>query len=112
MIAEVNSLGLHGISGFPVTVECHISSGLPGFDVVGLPDAAVQARPRERVRAAVKNSGFRFPVSRITLNLAPAGHEKDPARLYDLPILRRHPGGDRSLIPAAATSQVCLPRGS
>ena len=57
MIAEVNSLGLHGISGFPVTVECHISSGLPGFDVVGLPDAAVK-EARERVRAAVKNSGW------------------------------------------------------
>ena len=75
MIAEVNSLGLHGISGFPVTVECHISSGLPGFDVVGLPDAAVK-EARERVRAAVKNSGFRFPVSRITLNLAPADTKK------------------------------------
>ena len=85
MIAEVNSLGLHGISGFPVTVECHISSGLPGFDVVGLPDAAVK-EARERVRAAVKNSGFRFPVSRITLNLAPADTKKS-GTIYDLPIL-------------------------
>ena len=60
IIAEVNSLGLHGINGFPVTVECHISSGLPGFDVVGLPDAAVK-EARERVRAAVKTAGSAFP---------------------------------------------------
>lgn len=92
MIAEVNSLGLHGISGFPVTVECHISSGLPGFDVVGLPDAAVK-EARERVRAAVKNSGFRFPVSRITLNLAPADTKKS-GTIYDLPILVGILGGD------------------
>ena len=85
MIAEVNSLGLHGISGFPVTVECHISSGLPGFDVVGLPDAAVK-EARERVRAAVKNSGFRFPVSRITLNLAPADTKKS-GTIYDLSLI-------------------------
>ena len=66
-------------------VECSISSGLPGFELVGLPDAAVR-ESRERVRAAIKNSGFRFPVSRITLNLAPAGTKKT-GTLYDLPIL-------------------------
>ena len=75
MTSRVDSVGLSGISGYPVMVECSISSGLPGFELVGLPDAAVR-ESRERVRAAIKNSGFRFPVSRITLNLAPAGTKK------------------------------------
>ena len=85
MISHLNSLSLNGISGYPVSVECFISSGLPGFDIVGLPDAAVK-EARERVRAAIKNSGFKFPVSRITLNLAPADTKKS-GTLYDLPIL-------------------------
>lgn len=85
MISRVDSLGLDGISGYPVSVECFISGGLPAFDIVGLPDAAVK-EARERVRAAVKNSGFKFPVSRITLNLAPANTRKT-GTLYDLPIL-------------------------
>ena len=83
MTSRVDSVGLSGISGYPVMVECSISSGLPGFELVGLPDAAVR-ESRERVRAAIKNSGFRFPVSRITLNLAPAGTKKT-GTLYDLP---------------------------
>ena len=66
-------------------MECFITNGLPAFDVVGLPDAAVK-ESRERVRAAIKNCGFRFPVSRITLNLAPAGTKKT-GTLYDLPVL-------------------------
>ena len=85
MTSRVDSVGLSGISGYPVMVECSISSGLPGFELVGLPDAAVR-ESRERVRAAIKNSGFRFPVSRITLNLAPAGTKKT-GTLYDLPVL-------------------------
>lgn len=85
MISRVDSLGLNGVSGYPVSVECFISGGLPAFDVVGLPDAAVK-EARERVRAAIKNSGFKFPVSRITLNLAPADTRKS-GTLYDLPIL-------------------------
>ena len=68
-----------------VTAECALSGGLPAFDVVGLPDAAVK-ESRERVRAAVKSSGFDFPVSRVTVNLAPA-HRKKAGTLYDLPIL-------------------------
>ena len=85
MFSRVASMGLQGIDGYEVTVECNITSGLPGFDVVGLPDAAVK-EARERVRAAIKNCGFRFPPSRITLNLAPAGTKKT-GTLYDLPIL-------------------------
>ena len=72
MLSHVRSLGLSGIDGYEVSVECYITNGMPGFEVVGLPDAAVK-ESRERVRAAIKNCGFKFPVSRITLNLA-AGH--------------------------------------
>ena len=74
-----------GITGYEVSVECFLSGGLPGFDVVGLPDAAVK-ESRERVRAAVKNCGAKFPVSRITVNLAPARVRKE-GTVYDLPIL-------------------------
>ena len=85
MISRVRSLGLQGISGYEVLVECFITGGLPAFEVVGLPDAAVK-ESRERVRAAIKNCGYKFPVSRITLNLAPAGTKKS-GTIYDLPIL-------------------------
>ena len=85
MVCSVRSLGLHGVSGYPVSCECDLSGGLPAFTVVGLPDAAV-SEARERVRAALKNTGFTFPVSRITVNLAPA-HLKKAGTLYDLPIL-------------------------
>ncbi len=85
MVVTVRSLGLTGIRGYEVTVECFLSGGLPAFDMVGLPDAAVK-ESRERVRAAVKNCGAKFPVSRITVNLAPARVRKE-GTLYDLPIL-------------------------
>ena len=85
MVCSIRSLGLHGVSGYPVSAECDLSSGLPTFTVVGLPDTAV-SEARERVRAAIKNCGFTFPVSRITVNLAPA-HVKKVGTLYDLPIL-------------------------
>ena len=85
MICSVRTLGLNGIQGSAVTAECYISNGLPGFDIVGLPDAAVK-EARERVRAAAKSSGLTFPVSRITVNLAPASLKKAGSH-YDLPIL-------------------------
>ncbi|MCQ2418299.1 MAG: YifB family Mg chelatase-like AAA ATPase [Clostridia bacterium] len=85
MNSKVTSLGIEGIRGYEVTVECFISNGLPAFEIVGLPDAAVK-ESKERVRAAIKNSGFKFPVSRIALNLAPAGTKKS-GTIYDLPIL-------------------------
>ena len=84
MVTAVRSLGLAGIAGYEVTAECFLSGGLPAFDIVGLPDAAVR-EARERVRAAVKNCGAKFPVSRITVNLAPAGTKK-AGTVYDLPI--------------------------
>ena len=85
MLCKLNSLGLHGVTGYLVAAECDLSGGLPNFDIVGLPDAAVR-EARERVRAAVKNCGFTFPVSRITVNLAPADRKK-AGTVYDLPIL-------------------------
>ena len=85
MVVTVRSLGLCGIRGYPVSAECFLSGGLPAFDIVGLPDTAVR-EARERVRAAVKNCGAKFPVSRITVNLAPAGQKKE-GTVYDLPIL-------------------------
>ena len=85
MLQKIRSLGLQGIAGYEVTAECDLAGGLPSFDIVGLPDAAVK-EARERVRAAAKNSGFSFPVGRITVNLAPANLRKS-GTVYDLPIL-------------------------
>ena len=85
MICTVRTMGLSGIEGKMVSCECYVSGGLPGFDIVGLPDAAVK-EARERVRAAAKNSGLGFPTSRITVNLAPASLKKGGTH-YDLPIL-------------------------
>ena len=85
MLSSVKSFGVSGIGGFPVSVEVFISNGMPGFEIVGLPDAAVK-ESRERVRAAIKNNGFRFPVSRMTVNLAPADRKK-AGTIYDLPML-------------------------
>ena len=84
MLGKVNSAGLIGLDGYIVEVEIDISPGMPAFDIVGLPDAAVK-ESKERVRAAIRNSGFEFPVKRITVNLAPANTRKEGAA-YDLPI--------------------------
>ena len=84
MLAKVMSCAVVGLEGAIVEVEVDISPGLPSFTVVGLPDTAVQ-EARERVRAAIRNSGCTFPTRRITVNLAPADLKKaGPA--YDLPI--------------------------
>lgn len=85
MVCKIRSLGLWGISGYEVSVEVFLAGGLPRIDVVGLPDSAVK-ESRERVRAAIKNSGRKFPVSRLTVNLAPADKKKE-GTVYDLPIL-------------------------
>ena len=106
MVIAVRSLGLNGITGYEVSAECFLSGGLPAFDIVGLPDAAVR-EARERVRAAVKNCGAKFPVSRITVNLAPAGQKK-AGTVYDLPIFVGilAAGGDLPAPPAAAISSA------
>lgn len=85
MVSRIWSVGLNGISGHQISCECDLSGGLPAFDIVGLPDAAVR-ESRERIRSAIKNCGFDFPMRRITVNLAPADTKKEGA-LYDLPIL-------------------------
>ncbi len=85
MFTRVNSFGLFGIESYPVLVEADIAAGLPSFDIVGLADTAVK-ESRDRVRSAMKNCGFKFPVSRITVNLAPADKRKEGS-LYDLPVL-------------------------
>lgn len=85
MVSLVYSAGLHGIDGYVVTAECFLSNGLPRLDVVGLPTGAV-SEAGERVRAAAKSCGFDWPVSRITVNLAPADTKK-AGTAYDLPIL-------------------------
>ena len=85
MFAKVKSEGILGIDSFDVQVEADISSGLPRFDIVGLPDASVK-ESRERVRASIKNTGLDFPISRITVNIAPADIKKE-GPIYDLPIL-------------------------
>ncbi|MDL2258314.1 YifB family Mg chelatase-like AAA ATPase [Eubacteriales bacterium OttesenSCG-928-K08] len=84
MLANIQSYGLNGIAGFAVQVQVDIAGGLPSYDTVGLPDAAVR-ESRERVRAAIKNSGYAFPINRITINLAPADLKKEGS-VYDLPI--------------------------
>src|SRR5213593_1390361 len=75
MLASVATFALAGVNAIEVTVEADIHPGLPAFTIVGLPDAAVQ-ESRERVRAALVNSDFDFPLRRITVNLAPADFRK------------------------------------
>ncbi len=84
MFAKVNSMGLFGMDAFSVEVEADLSQGMPKFEIVGLPDTAV-SEAKDRVRSAIKNNGFTFPVSRITVNLAPADTRKE-GPLYDLAI--------------------------
>ena len=76
MIARVQSYALSGLEGVCVTVEADISRGVPSYEMVGLPDAAVK-ESKERVRSAVKNSALEFPAHKITLNLAPAYDKKE-----------------------------------
>ncbi|MBZ4687110.1 MAG: magnesium chelatase family protein [Clostridia bacterium] len=97
MLAIVNSCSLLGLKGFNVKVEVDVSGGLPGFHMVGLPDTSVR-ESRERVKAAIKNSGFKFPPKQITVNLAPADIRKEGSA-FDLPI---------ALGILAATEQIPL----
>jgi magnesium chelatase family protein len=78
MYAQVTGLALYGLQGMIVQVEVDLANGLPSFDLVGLPDSSVR-EAKDRVRAAIKNSGFEFPLKRITVNLAPAGLRKEGA---------------------------------
>ncbi|MBU3924793.1 YifB family Mg chelatase-like AAA ATPase [Patescibacteria group bacterium] len=84
MISKINSSAVWGLDGIQIEAEVDITPGLAAITVVGLPDAAVQ-ESKERIKSAIKNSGFRFPHSRITINLAPADIKKEGPS-YDLPI--------------------------
>ncbi len=95
MLSQIYSCGLFGIDGFIVCVETDISNGMPAFDIVGLPDAAVK-EAKERVRSAIKNTGFKFPAKHIVINLAPASQRKEGSG-YDLPM---------ALSILAATEQI------
>lgn len=85
MFASLKSVAIFGMESYMLEIETDISNGLPAFDIVGLPDASVK-ESRDRVRSALKNCGFKFPVGRITVNLAPADLRKE-GPVYDLPIL-------------------------
>lgn len=85
MFSMIKSVGIFGLNSYMLEIEADVSGGLPAFDIVGLPDTAVK-ESRDRVRAAIKNCGFKFPAGRITVNLAPADKKKEGA-VYDLPIL-------------------------
>ena len=84
MVTKIKSATFTGINGTIINVEIDISNGLPAFNIVGIPDIAVK-ESKERVRAAIINSGFEFPMRRITINLAPADLKKEGS-LLDLPI--------------------------
>ncbi len=84
MLAKIHSSAVLGIDGVPVTVEVDIANGLPTFTTVGLPDGSVR-ESKDRVRAAIKNSGYQFPGKRVTVNLAPADLKKEGSS-FDLPI--------------------------
>lgn len=84
MLSKTISLGLHGISAGKVDVEVDIMRGLPGFTIVGLPDSVIR-ESRERIRAAIENSGYEFPPKNYVVNLAPAGFKKQGAN-FDLPV--------------------------
>lgn len=82
--SKINSMGLSGLDGYLVEVQADLSNGMPSYEIVGLPDAAVR-EAKERVRAAIKNIGATFPAKRIVINLAPANYRKEGV-VYDLPI--------------------------
>ena len=84
MLSIVQSFGLNGIEGYSVRAEIDINQGLPGYDIVGLVGTAIK-ESKERVRSAIKNSGLNYPITKITVNLAPANTKKD-GPVYDLAI--------------------------
>ncbi len=85
MLSKVFGAGFFGIEGYSVTVECNASNRIPAFNIVGLPDAAIK-ESKERIKAAIQNSGYLFPDEEITINLAPADKKKEGSS-YDLAIL-------------------------
>lgn len=85
MVTKIQSIGLFGMTAFTIEVEADLATGLPKFDIVGLPDMAVK-ESRDRVCSAIKNCGYEFPVGKITINLAPADIKKT-GPIYDVAML-------------------------
>ncbi len=96
--SKITSIGLTGLDGYMVEVQTDLSNGLPAYEIVGLPDAAVR-EAKERVRVAIKNIGLNFPTKRIVINLAPANLRKEGV-IYDLPI---------AMSILEATEQITIP---
>lgn len=84
MLSIVKSMALHGLEGYLIEVQVDVSGGMPSWEIVGLPDASVK-ESKERVKTAIRNSGFELPSRKIIINLAPANTKKEGS-LYDLPI--------------------------
>ena len=84
MLSNIKSMSLHGLDGYIIDIQIDVSSGIPNWDVVGLPDVSVR-EAKERVRTAIKNSGYNFQSRRIVVNLAPADTRKEGS-FFDLPI--------------------------
>lgn len=110
MLSKIHSYGLFGIDGFKVDVEVDISNGLPHFELVGLGDTAIK-ESKERVRSAIKNSGFSYPIKKITVNLAPADVKK-MGPFYDLAIavgiMTADPNNDIKGFTAEASREFVL----
>jgi hypothetical protein len=104
-VCRVCSLSLVGIDALPVEVEVDVGAGLPGFSIVGLPDAAVQ-EARERVRVAISNNGYKFPTERVIVNLAPANLRKEGSA-FDLPIALAVLAASR-VVPEKGLDGICV----
>ena len=96
MLSKITSFALKGLEGYPLCIEVDIHNGMPTYDIVGLADTAIK-ESKERVRSAIKNSGYNYPVACIVVNLAPADTKKEGS-FYDLPI---------ALATLIASDQTC-----
>lgn len=106
MFATIFSASLSGLAGAVIEVQANVSAGFPSFTIVGLPDTSVQ-ESRERIRSAIRQSGFRFPEGRITINLAPA-HLQKIGSAYDLPIALAILCASEQLATPTATDYLCV----
>lgn len=111
MLSIVKTMSLHGLDGYLIDVEVDISSGMPSWDIVGLPDTSVK-ESKERVRTAIKNSGIEFPSRKIIVNLSPASTKKEGS-LFDLPIaigilLATNVIGDTNLLNTVFIGELSL----
>ncbi len=97
MVSKIKSIGLFGLDSYMIEAEADVAKGQQAFDIVGLPDSAVR-ESRDRVRAAIKNCGYKYPAGHITVNLAPADVKKEGSA-YDLPVLLALLIADKQIVP-------------